>query len=98
MEILLTLGNKIVVVLVAGFLVWMLQSLMTHPEIIKRYPYLASPLIRIGLAAMAGAYALDFFSFYVPATSEVILNVGMLVVLFWLWRAFRKGELFTKIF
>jgi peptidoglycan biosynthesis protein MviN/MurJ (putative lipid II flippase) len=98
MEILLTLGNKIVVVLVAGLLVWLLQRLMTDERILERYPYLASPLIRIGLAAMAGAYALDFFSFYSPAPSEIILNVGMLVVLFWLWRAFRKGELFTKIF
>ena len=97
MSAIIIIGNKVLIVAVATLLVWMLQRLLLDHRVVEKYPFLDSYLVRIGMAAIAGSYAVDFFSMYDPAPSEIILNAGMLIILAWLYRAFHSGNLFTKI-
>ena len=93
MEQWIVIGNKIGIAVIATLLVWVLQRLALHPEMTDRYPFLANPAARFGLALMGASFAVDFFSYYVPAYSEIILNAGILVVLVWVYVAYKTGAL-----
>lgn len=93
---LLMILNKAALIGVTTILVWILQGLMVHPEVVTRHPFLGNKFLRFGLAAMAGAFAIDFFSSYTPSPSELILNLGLLAVLVGIWRSYKKGQLVNK--
>ena len=93
MEQWIVIGNKIGIAVIAVLLVWILQRLALHPELTDRYPFLANPAARFGLSLMGASFAVDFFSYYTPAYSEIVLNAGILVVLVWVYIAYKSGAL-----
>lgn len=75
-------GNKIAVAGIAAWLVWALQELFRDGKWTEAYPFLKSPLVRAGVALVASGFAIDAFTLYTPGISEVLMNVGIVALLF----------------
>ena len=93
MESVIVIGNKAAIVVIATLIVWVLQRISLQPNVTKQYPFLKSPIARLALSLMGASFAVDFFSFYVPAPSELVLNAGVMLLLIWIYAAWKTGKL-----
>ena len=89
----LIIFNKITLIGIGIWVIWALQALIKHPEVQNRYPFTRSIILRLGLTLIGVAVAMDFFAYYVPSISEVILNAGMLAVKGFVYYSFSTGHL-----
>lgn len=87
-----TVGNKIAVAGIALWLVWALQTVFHNDGWVKAYPFLRSVLVRAGVALVAAGFAIDTFTLYTPGISEVIMNVGIVVLLFKFRIQYRRNQ------
>lgn len=95
-DTLLTIFNKLVIVWIGILIIWTLQVLVLHPEVVKRYPLLKGYAVRLGLAMMGAAVGADLVATYVPSLSEIVLNIGLLVVFGWAYFSYRSGRLTSE--
>lgn len=58
--------------------VWFLQRVANDEKEVKRYPIMQSLLFRVFVVLVGVGFAIDLFSLYRPALSEVIMNLGFL--------------------
>lgn len=93
MESVIVIGNKAAIAVIATLIVWVLQRISLQQSVIDQYPFLKSPIARFALSLMGASFAVDFFSFYVPATSELFLNAGVMLLLIWIYAAWKAGKL-----
>lgn len=87
-----TIGNKIAVVGIAAWLIWALQTVFTNDKWTEAYPFLKSILVRAGVALVASGFAMDAFASYTPGISEVIMNLGLVVLLFKFRRQYKRNR------
>lgn len=80
--VLATIGNKIAVIGIAAWLIWALQTVFHDGKWTEAYPFLKSVIVRAGVALVAAGFAIDAFTLYRPGLSEVVMNVGIVVLLF----------------
>ncbi len=85
-------GNKIAVVGIAAWLVWALQTLFTDERWAKAYPFLDSVLVRAGVALVAFGFALDALTLYTPGVSEVLMNMGLVFLLFKFRHQYKRNQ------
>lgn len=91
-QIVVLVANKIAVIGITAFMVWALQSIMVDEEWVKIHPFIGAIWLRMGLSLLASGFAIDAFSVYVPAFSEVVMNCGLLFVAFAFRRIYRKSK------
>lgn len=77
-----TIGNKIAVIGIAAWLIWALQTVFHDGKWTEAYPFLKSVIVRGGVALVASGFAIDALSTYTPVLSEVVMNIGIVVLLF----------------
>ena len=85
-------ANKVAVIGIALWAVWALQTLLTDPKWLETYPFLSRIWIRAGVALVAAGFAIDAFSFYTPGLSEVLMNVGVLIIMHLFRRQYKRNE------
>lgn len=85
-------ANKVAVVGIALLSVWLLQTILTDPRWLGAYPFLSRMWIRAGVALVAAGFAIDAFSFYTPGLSEVLMNIGVLIVMHLFRRQYKRNE------
>ena len=83
-------ANKLAAFGIAAGTVWALQHLMTDERWKEAFPILDNYLLRAALTLVATGFAMDFFSVYVPSVSEVVMNVGILALVFVFYRSFKR--------
>jgi hypothetical protein len=88
--------NKAVIVGIVVLIIWALQALTTHPDVLDRYPFTKHAIMRLSLTLIGVAVIMDFFSVYIPAPSEIILNLSMLAIMLFIYRAWKTGQLVKK--
>lgn len=86
-----TIGNKIAVIGVAAWLVWALQTVFRNDHWTGAYPFLKSVLVRAGVSLVAAGFAIDAFTLYTPGVSEVVMNMGIVVLLFKFRRQYKRN-------
>ena len=96
LETILTILNKVVIIGIAVLIVWALQALTTHPEVLERYPFTRSVILRASLSLVGVAVSIDFFSAYTPSLSEIVLNLALAGIMFFIYRAYKTGELVRR--
>ncbi len=87
-----TVVNKITVIGIALWVVWALQTLLTDPKRLEAYPFLSRLWIRAGVALVAAGFAIDAFSFYTPGLSEVLMNIGVLIVMHLFRKQYKRNK------
>lgn len=87
-----TIGNKIAVIGIAAWLVWALQTVFRNDKWTDAYPFLKSILVRAGVSLMAAGFAIDAFTLYTPGVSEVVMNLGIVVLLFKFRRQYKRNH------
>jgi len=92
-DTLVTIFNKLVIIGIGIAIIWTLQVLVLHPEVVRRYPLLKGWVVRLGLSMMGAAVGADLLATYTPSVSEIVLNVGLLVVFGWAYFSYKSGRL-----
>lgn len=87
-----TIGNKLAVIGIAAWLVWALQTVFRNDHWVQAYPFLKSTLVRAGVALVAAGFAIDAFTLYAPGISEVVMNMGIVVLLFKFRYQYRRNQ------
>jgi len=87
-----TIVNKIAVVGIAIWAVWALQTVLTNHKWIDAYPFLGKVPVRFAMALIAGGFAIDVFSVYVPGVSEVIMNFGIFIGMHLFRRQYKRNR------
>lgn len=73
--------NKVAVVGIALWSIWALQVVFTDDKWTDTYPFLKSWLVRLSIALIAAGFAIDALSMYTPSVSEVVMNIGILILM-----------------
>jgi hypothetical protein len=92
------IANKVAVIGIALWAVWALQTLLTDPKWLETYPFLSRLWIRAGVAMVAAGFAIDAFSLYVPSASEVVMNLGVLIVMHLFRKQHKRNEGRDRLF
>lgn len=87
-----TIGNKSAVIGIAAWLVWALQTVFRNAHWVAAYPFLKSILVRAGVSLVAAGFAIDAFTLYTPGVSEVVMNIGIVVLLFKFRTQYRRNQ------
>lgn len=80
-ELVFAILNKIVVIGIALWMTWALQTVLMHSEWIQAYPFLGKWPVRLSVALIAAGFAIDALSVYTPSVSEVVMNAGILLMM-----------------
>ena len=73
--------NKAAVLGLALSVVWILQTIMRDHRWEGAYPFLGKFWLRAGVAMVGLGFAMDFLTLYKPSISELILNIGALIIM-----------------
>lgn len=84
--------NKICVVGIAAWVVWFMQTIMLDPRWVAKLPILDSFIFRVALSLIGGGFGLDAFALYTPALSEVVMNFGIVALMFMFRKYYKKAK------
>lgn len=84
--------NKICVIGIAAWVVWFMQTIMLDPGWVSKIPVLDSFVFRVALSLIGAGFGLDAFALYTPALSEVVMNFGIVALMFMFRQYYKKAK------